>query len=82
MVGLENFAEVKTLVEKRVIAGIFITDQTCEDEKPRISPRTSSLQEHPPEATGLRRTADRRDQEGGYVSRNRRRGNSSRRSQR
>lgn len=69
IVGFENFAEVKPLVEKRAIAGIFITDENVRERKADdVAKDIRSLQDIR-RSQGLPRLLVAADQEGGYVSR-------------
>ncbi|MBA2125542.1 glycoside hydrolase [Hyphomicrobium methylovorum] len=69
MVGFESFAEVRTLVEKRAVAGIFITDHNVRGRKAAdIAKDIRDLQDIR-KAQGLPRLLVAADQEGGYVSR-------------
>lgn len=69
MVGFENFAEVKTLVEKRAIAGIFITDQNVRRRKAEDFAKDIRTLQDIRRSQGLPRLLVAADQEGGYVSR-------------
>ena len=69
MVGFENFAEVKTLVEKRAIAGIFITDQNVRRRKAEDFAKDIRSLQDIRKSQGLPRLLIAADQEGGYVSR-------------
>jgi beta-N-acetylhexosaminidase len=69
IVGFERFDEVKPLVEKRAIAGIFITDHNVHGRKlGDVAKDIQSLQDIR-KAQGLPRLFVTADQEGGYVSR-------------
>ena len=69
MVGFESFSEVKTLVEKRAVAGIFITDQIVRGRKADdIAKDIRGLQDIR-KSQNLPRLLVAADQEGGYVSR-------------
>jgi beta-N-acetylhexosaminidase len=69
IVGFESFDEVRTLVEKRAIAGIFITDHNVRGRKAAdIAKDIQSLQDIR-KAQGMPRLFVAADQEGGYVSR-------------
>lgn len=69
IVGFERFDEVKPLVEKRAIAGVFITDHNVRGRKiDDVAKDIRSLQDIR-KAQGLPRLFVAADQEGGYVSR-------------
>lgn len=69
VVGFRSFDEVKPLVEKRAIAGIFITDHNVRGRKlDDVAKDIRSLQDIR-KAQGLPRLIVTADQEGGYVSR-------------
>lgn len=69
VVGFERFDEVKPLVEKRAIAGVFITDHNVRGRKADdVAKDIRSLQDIR-KAQGLPRLFVAADQEGGYVSR-------------
>lgn len=69
IVGFERFDEVKPLVEKRAIAGIFITDHNVHGRKADdVAKDIRDLQDIR-KAQGLPRLFVTADQEGGYVSR-------------
>ncbi len=69
IVGFESFSEVKTLVEKRAIAGIFVTDHNVRGRKAAdVAKDIQDLQDIR-KTQGLPRLFVAADQEGGYVSR-------------
>jgi beta-N-acetylhexosaminidase len=69
IVGFQRFDEVRPLVEKRAIAGIFITDHNVRGRKADdVAKDIQSLQDIR-KAQGLPRLIVAADQEGGYVSR-------------
>jgi len=69
IVGFQRFDEVRPLVEKRAIAGIFITDHNVRGRKiDDVAKDIQSLQNIRKEQ-GLPRLVVAADQEGGYVSR-------------
>jgi beta-N-acetylhexosaminidase len=69
VVGFESFAELKPLVEKKAIAGIFITDHNVRDRKAEdVAKDINDLQDIR-RTQGLPRLIVAADQEGGYVSR-------------
>jgi beta-N-acetylhexosaminidase len=69
IVGFESFSEVKPLVEKKAIAGIFITDHNVRGRKANdVAKDIQDLQDIR-RAQGLPRLIVAADQEGGYVSR-------------
>jgi beta-N-acetylhexosaminidase len=69
VVGFDNFADVKPLVEKRAIAGIFVTDHNVRGRKAAdVAKDIQDLQDIR-RAQGLPRLIVAADQEGGYVSR-------------
>jgi beta-N-acetylhexosaminidase len=69
VVGFQSFSEVKPLVEKRAIAGIFITDHNVRGRKAvDVAKDIQDLQDIR-RTQGLPRLIVAADQEGGYVSR-------------
>jgi beta-N-acetylhexosaminidase len=69
VVGFESFSEVKPLVEKKAVAGIFVTDHNVRGRKIEdIAKDIQDLQDIR-RAQGLPRLIVAADQEGGYVSR-------------
>jgi beta-N-acetylhexosaminidase len=69
VVGFENFATAKALVEKQAIAGIFITDHNVQGRpSSAVAKDIRSLQDIR-RSQGLPRLIVAADQEGGYVSR-------------
>jgi beta-N-acetylhexosaminidase len=69
IVGFQSIAEAKALVEKRAVAGIFVTDHNVQGRKADdIASDIRSLQDIR-KAQGLPRLIVATDQEGGYVSR-------------
>lgn len=69
VVGFESFSEVKPLVEKKAIAGIFVTDHNVGGRKAAdVAKDIQDLQDIR-RAQGLPRLIVAADQEGGYVSR-------------
>jgi len=69
VVGFSSFSEVKPLVEKKAIAGIFITDHNVRGRKVAdVAKDIQNLQDIR-RAQGLPRLIVAADQEGGYVSR-------------
>ncbi len=69
VVGFESFSEVRPLVEKKAIAGIFVTDHNVRDRKAEdVAKDIQDLQDIR-RAQGLPRLIVAADQEGGYVSR-------------
>jgi beta-N-acetylhexosaminidase len=69
IVGFGQFSELKPLVEKRAIAGIFVTDRNVHGRKVAdVAKDIQDLQDIR-KAQGLPRLLVTADQEGGYVSR-------------
>ncbi|HML29798.1 MAG TPA: glycoside hydrolase family 3 N-terminal domain-containing protein [Hyphomicrobium sp.] len=69
VVGFDSFSQVKPLVEKKAIAGIFITDHNVRGRKAQdIAKDIDDLQDIR-RRQGLPRLIVAADQEGGYVSR-------------
>ena len=69
VVGFDRFEELRPLVEKRAIAGIFVTDHNVRGRKAEdVAKDIQSLQQIRKEQ-GLPRLFVAADQEGGYVSR-------------
>ena len=67
VVGFESFSEVRPLVEKKAIAGIFVTDHNVRDRKAEdVAKDIQDLQDIR-RAQGLPRLIVAADQEGGYV---------------
>ncbi len=69
VVGFESFADVKPLVEKKAIAGIFITDHNVYGRKAADVAKDIDDLQNIRRAQGLPRLIVAADQEGGYVSR-------------
>lgn len=69
VVGFERFKEIKPLVEKRAIAGIFITAQNVRRRKASDVAKDIRELQDIRKAQGLPRLFVAADQEGGYVSR-------------
>lgn len=69
VVGFESFADVKPLVEKKAIAGIFITDHNVHGRKAEDVAKDIDDLQNIRRAQGLPRLIVAADQEGGYVSR-------------
>jgi beta-N-acetylhexosaminidase len=69
VVGFDDFSQLKPLVEKKAIAGIFVTDHNVRGRKPQdVAKDIEDLQTIRREQ-GLPRLIVAADQEGGYVSR-------------
>lgn len=69
VVGFDSFSQVKPLVEKKAIAGIFITDHNVRGRKVEDVARDIDELQSIRRAQGLPRLIVAADQEGGYVSR-------------
>ncbi|MBS0232766.1 MAG: glycoside hydrolase family 3 protein [Proteobacteria bacterium] len=69
VVGFENFADVRPLVEKKAIAGIFITDHNVRGRKAEDVAKDIDGLQNIRRQQGLPRLIVAADQEGGYVSR-------------
>jgi beta-N-acetylhexosaminidase len=69
VVGFERFSEIKPLVEKRAIAGIFITDHNVRRRKASDVAKDIRELQDIRKAQGQPRLFVTADQEGGYVSR-------------
>lgn len=69
IVGFERFDEVRPLIEKRAIAGVFITDHNVRGRKADDVAKDIRGLQNIRKAQGLPRLFVAADQEGGYVSR-------------
>ena len=69
VVGFSSFSEVRSLVEKKAIAGIFITDNNVAGRKAEDIARHIQDLQNIRRAQGMPRLIVAADQEGGYVSR-------------
>lgn len=69
VVGFASFSEVKPLVEKKAIAGIFVTDHNVRGRKAADVAKDIQDLQNIRRAQGLPRLIVAADQEGGYVSR-------------
>jgi beta-N-acetylhexosaminidase len=69
IVGFQRFEDVQPLVEKRAIAGIFITDHNVRGRKIEDVAKDIQNLQNIRKAQGLPRLIVAADQEGGYVSR-------------
>ncbi len=69
VVGFSSFSEVRPLVEKKAIAGIFITDHNVAGRKAEDVARDIQDLQNIRRAQGMPRLIVAADQEGGYVSR-------------
>lgn len=69
VVGFSSFSEVKPLVEKKAIAGIFITDHNVRGRKAEDVAKDIQDLQNIRRAQGMPRLIVAADQEGGYVSR-------------
>jgi len=69
IVGFDDFSQVKPLVEKKAIAGIFITDHNVRGRKAQDVAKDIDALQNIRREQGLPRLIVAADQEGGYVSR-------------
>jgi len=69
VVGFDNFADVRPLVEKKAVAGIFITDHNVRGRKAQDVAKDIDGLQNIRRQQGLPRLIVAADQEGGYVSR-------------
>ncbi|WP_045837057.1 glycoside hydrolase family 3 N-terminal domain-containing protein [Hyphomicrobium sp. 99] len=69
VVGFQSFSEVRPLVEKKAIAGIFITDRNVRGRKAADVAKDIQDLQNIRRAQGMPRLIVAADQEGGYVSR-------------
>ncbi|MET0407442.1 MAG: glycoside hydrolase family 3 N-terminal domain-containing protein [Hyphomicrobium sp.] len=69
IVGFDDFSQVKPLVEKKAIAGIFVTDHNVRGRKAADVAKDIDDLQGIRRAQGLPRLIVAADQEGGYVSR-------------
>lgn len=69
VVGFDSFAQVKPLVEKKAVAGIFITDHNVRGRKVQDVAKDIDDLQNIRRQQGLPRLIVAADQEGGYVSR-------------
>jgi beta-N-acetylhexosaminidase len=69
VVGFDSFAQVKPLVEKKAVVGIFVTDHNVRGRKVEDIARDINDLQMIRRSQGLPRLIVAADQEGGYVSR-------------